>query len=517
LIAACFLPPSRNQSGMRANSLHRLLATICFIVGGVATAEAARPNIVFILADDLGINDLGCYGRKEHRTPHLDALAREGVRFTSAYCAQPICSPSRAAILTGKAPARLHLTTYLPGRPDAASQKLLHPVMNQQLPLGEVTLAEALQREGYATACVGKWHLGGQRFLPTAQGFEFYHPGQANTTPGEDEGGKGEYDLTRSAMRFMETNRARPFFLYLPHNSPHIAYTARSNVVARNQAAFESVYAAVIETLDETVGLLLKKLDDLGLRTNTIVVFTSDNGGLHVREGGHARVTHNSPYRAGKGFLYEGGVRIPLIVRWPGQFEPRTTDVPVINTDWFATVLELIGGAPVQGDGQSFAAVLRTGKAKARTLYWHFPHYTNQGSRPGGAVRDGDWKLIEHYDTGRAELYNLRLDVGETNDLAVTERSRAERMQGMLAAWRRAVGAQTNVPNPDFEPALYKTLYEDTDVSRYEPSRADAAMHERVRLWRRAMNAAVAKEGRQDDSRPSRGQPSVRQERKQSE
>ena len=464
-----------------------------------AAAEAARPNIIFILADDLGINDLHCYGRKEHNTPNLDQLARDGMRFTASYCAQPICSPSRAAIMTGKAPARLHLTTYLPGRADAPSQKLLHPKINQQLPLDHTTMAEALKKEGYATACIGKWHLGGNDFSPTVQGFDVYHPGQANTKPSATEGGKGEYDLTRAAMSFMETNRTRPFFLYLPHNTPHIAYTAKTNLVTKNAKAFEPVYAAVIESMDDTVGLLLKKLDDLGLRTNTIVIFTSDNGGLHVPEGGHQRITHNAPYRAGKGYLYEGGTRVPLIVRWPGRVPAgQVTDTPMVNTDWLPTSLELIGVTVPSGlDGQSFSSLLLTGRAPAtaRTLFWHFPHYTNQGSRPGGAVRDGDWKFIEHYDNGRAELYNLREDIGEMTDLSGREPGRVDAMRAKLAQWRTGVGAQTNLLNPDFRQDLWANLYETFDPTLYNPAEANAEMRAKILTWRRQMNAVLPKEG----------------------
>ena len=484
----------------------------CALWVSAGLAQAAKPNIVLIIADDLGINDLGCYGRADHNTPHLDQLAREGTRFTSAYCAQPICSPSRAAVLTGKAPARLHLTTFLPGRPDCPSQKLLHPTINQQLPLAEVTLAEALKKEGYVTAHIGKWHLGGKGFLPTDQGFDVYHPGRPNTKPTQGEGGKGEYDLTGAAMQFIETNRSRPFFLYLPHNSPHIAYSAKSNLVARNAKGFEPVYAALIETLDDSVGLLLKRLDALGLRTNTIVIFTSDNGGLHVPEGGHEKITHNTPFRAGKGFLYEGGVRIPLIVRGPEIVPARVTATPVINTDWLPTLLELMGARVPSGlDGKSFATLLSGDAVESRSLFWHFPHYTNQGSRPGGAVREGDWKLIEHYDTGRAELYDLKNDVSETTDLAAREPARVEALKAKLAAWRISVGAQTNSLNPSFTPALYKTLYEDTDVSRHEPLKADAAMQKQVLAWRKQMNAVVPREGRPNALLPPQSRPSIRQ------
>jgi arylsulfatase A len=457
-------------------------------------AGPAKPNIVFILADDLGINDLACYGRTEHHTPHLDRLALAGTRFTSAYCAQPICSPSRAAILTGRHPARLHLTTYLPGRPDCPSQKLLHPAMRQELPLEERTLAECLKAGGYVTACVGKWHLGGKGFGPLEQGFDFYHPGQAVTKPSATEGGKGEYDLTAAAERFIETNRARPFFLYLAHNSPHIPYAAKTNLVEKNRGPLEPVYAAVIETLDDTVGRLLARLDQWGLTANTIVIFTSDNGGLHVPEGPHRTITQNAPFRAGKGFLYEGGLRIPLMVWWPGRVPAgRVVEAPVTLTDCLPTLLELAGlPLPPNLDGLSLAACL-TGQAQPprRAFFWHFPHYTNQGSRPGGAVRAGDWKLIEHYEDSRLELFNLAGDIGETNNLAGKEPGVANNLQARLAAWRQAMSVQTNVPNPTLDPSLYRQLYLETDVSLYNAAHADAGARARVQEWRKGMDAVL--------------------------
>jgi arylsulfatase A-like enzyme len=459
-----------------------------------ADAPAKRPNIVFILADDLGINDLGCYGRTDHHTPHLDRLARDGARFTAAYAAQSVCSPTRAALLTGKAPARLHLTTFLPGRPDCPSQKLLHPKINQQLPLEETTLAEYLKGAGYATACVGKWHLGGAGFLPTDQGFDLYHAGRATTTPSATEGGKGEYDLTAKAVQFIEANRDRPFFLYLAHNSPHIPYAAQAARVRANAGAFEPAYAAVIESLDDCVGRLLTKLDALKLADNTVVVFTSDNGGLHVPEGPHDRITHNSPYRAGKGFLYEGGIRVPLIVRWPGHVPAgREEGTPAITTDWLPTLLELAGlTAPAGLDGISLAGLL-TGQAKTaqRPLFWHMPHYTNQGGRPSGAVRSNHWKLLEQYEDGSAELYDLAADPGERTDLAGREPNKVRELRDLLARWRRDAGAQMNEPNPAFDTSLHRPLYVSLDPSRYDPAKADAAELERMRAWRWQMNAVV--------------------------
>ena len=472
----------------------RLLIAILLVIVSERPVGAG-PNIIFILADDLGVNDLACYGRKEHNTPNLDRLAHDGIRFTASYCAQSICSPSRAAILTGKAPARLRLTTYLPGRTNTASQKLLHPVINQQLPLRELTMAEWFKTNGYVTACIGKWHLGGKGFLPTDQGFDFHHPGVATTRPGENEGGKGEYDLTGTAIGFIETNRARPFLLYLAHNSPHIPYSARKELVHRNRDAFEPAYAAVIESLDDCVGLLLRALDAYGLRTNTVVIFTSDNGGLHVPEGPHKRITDNSPFRAGKGFLYEGGLRVPLIVRWAGHVPGgRVVDTPVVNTSWFATLCELTGVTPPSDlDAPSFAPLLFRKTTSPTRTFWHFPHYTNQGGRPGGAVRDGDWKFIVHYDTNKPELYNLASDISETRNLAAENPGRAREMHRWLSAWIESVNAQTNTPNTGFDPVLFRQLYEDVDVTRHVPLKAGSRAHARLLKWRKQMNAVIPK------------------------
>ncbi|MBI5687088.1 MAG: sulfatase [Verrucomicrobia bacterium] len=483
---------------MRAKRLAGWMWLIAALVSSnvclAAESSPPKPNIVFILADDLGINDLGCYGRREHHTPHLDAMAAAGMRFTSAYCAQPICSPSRAAIMTGKNPARLHLTTYLPGRPDCPSQKLLHPVIRQQLPLEEKTLAEYLKPAGYVSACIGKWHLGGKGFGPAEQGFDVVYAGRPNTTPSETEGGKGEYDLTAQALKFIEENRSRPFFLYLGHNTPHIPYAAKEPLVAKNRKAFEPVYAAVIETMDDVVGLVLATLDALGIAGNTLVIFTSDNGGLHVPELKHEKITHNTPYRAGKGFLHEGGLRIPLIVRWPGRVPAgRVVTSPVVNSDWAPTLLEMCGLPVPSGlDGVSLAPLLAGGDAPRRALFWHFPHYNNQGGQPDGAVRDGDWKLIEYYE-GRIELFNLARDASELNNLAASQPERVKQLRAKLAAWRDATGVQTNTPNPKFDAALHRALYEDMDVSRYNASTADASEFARVLEWRKQMDAVVPK------------------------
>ena len=471
-------------------SSHWLPSTL----GQPLTAQAVPPNIVFILADDLGVNDLAVYGRKDHHTPNLDRLAADGLRFTTAYVASPICSPSRAAIMTGRAPARLHLTTFIPGRADTPAQRLLHPPMRQELPLEEQTLAERLRAIGYATAMIGKWHLGGAGFEPTNQGFDVYHPGQATTKPSEIEAGKGEYDLTAAATRFIDANRSRPFFLYLAHNNPHIPFqSARPALIEANRTAFEPAYAATIQTLDDSVGRLLTHIDAAGLRDRTIVIFTSDNGGLHMPEGPHPRVTHNTPFRAGKGYLYEGGLRVPLIVRGPGIASRRVIDTPIVNTDWLPTLLELAGKpAPKALDGMSQAALLRTGKAAStsRTFFWHIPHYTNQGSRPAGAIRNGRWKLVEHYDDARLELFDLQTDAAETRDVSATNVERMAALHRRLRDWRLSVRAQENRPNAAVEMDLYRRIYVDFDSTRFDPLHADEAAWKAAVTWRQLMNEA---------------------------
>ena len=479
---------------MVSKRLATLLAVLFASAFGSVQAADRPPNVVVILADDLGVNDLHCYGRKDHNTPNLDKLAASGARFANAYAACSVCSPTRAALMTGKSPARLHITTFLPGRPNTAAQKVLHPDIQQKLPLEEVTIAEHFKAAGYATGCFGKWHLGGKGFLPSDQGFEQFEAGTANTTPSETEGGKGEYALTARAIKFLTEQKEKPFFLYLPHNTPHIPYKAKDELVKKNAEAFEPTYAAVIESMDECVGKVLNSLDELKLAENTIVVFTSDNGGLHVPEGPHARITHNTPYRAGKGYLYEGGLRVPAILRYPGKVKAGTTvDLPVITMDWLPTLLELTGQKKVAGlDGASFANALTGGTQKARPLYWHIPHYMNQGGRPGGAVRDGNWKFIEFYDGGD-ELYDLAKDPGERVNLATKEKAKAKAYKDGLAVWRVAMDAQENAPNPNFDAGRHKALYFTIDPSQYRPATAKAEEHEQVQAWRKGMNAVLPK------------------------
>jgi arylsulfatase A-like enzyme len=464
--------------------------------GAVAGGEkpARKPNIVFILADDLGIHDLSCYGRADQPTPNLDSLAKQGLRFTNAYAAQPVCSPTRAAILTGKSPARLQLTTFLPGRPDAPSQLLLHPKIVQQLPGDARTVAEWLKEAGYATACIGKWHLGGQGNLPTDRGFDVYFPGRPNTKPSDTEGGKGEYELTAEAEKFIDSSKERPFFLYLAHNNPHVPLAARPDLIEKHKHAFNPTYAAMIETLDDCVGRIVARLAALGLSENTLIIFTSDNGGLHVLEGLLTPATHNGRCRAGKGFLYEGGLRVPLIVCWPGKAKAgETIEVPVISSDWTPTLLDAAGVKSGEAfDGVSLAGLL-AGKERPppRALYWHFPHYTNQGSRPGGAVREGPWKLIEHYEDGRCELFDLEKDAGETTDQSGREPGRVAELRGKLEKWRRDLKVQENQPNPAFNGKLWQRLYGELDVSRLTAEASATALAKKLEPWRALMNAVI--------------------------
>lgn len=441
-----------------------------------AAAAEARPNIIVILVDDLGWADVGCNGSTFYQTPRIDKLAREGIRFTAAYAAGPVCSPTRASILTGRHPARLHLTDWLPGRQDRPSQKLLKAEIQRQLPRDEITIAEALNKADYVSASIGKWHLGGLGFSPRDQGFDVNIAGDssgspltyfgpfrrgARVMPGLEASRAGEYltdRLTEEAEGFIEANRDKPFFLYLAHYAVHIPLTAKQELVKKYEGLPASgpqtntMYAAMIESVDESVGRILRKLDELNLAERTVVFFTSDNGGLSVTEGPHTPATSNAPLREGKGYLYEGGIRSPLIVRWPGKIRAGVENVPVSSVDLFPTILALAGiEAERPLDGVSLLPALLESKPLDReALFWHYPHYSNQGGEPCGAIREGDFKLIEFFEDGRLELYNLREDIAEKRDLARANPRKADELRVRLEAWRRSQGAQMMEPNPDY-------------------------------------------------------------------
>jgi arylsulfatase A-like enzyme len=432
-------------------------------------------NVVVILADDLGARDLGCYGSVYHDTPNLDRFAQTATLFTQAYAACPVCSPTRASILTGKYPARLKLTDWIPGRKQWPSAKLLTPSFEQQLPLPETTLAEALKPSGYISASIGKWHLGGVGFLPTEQGFAINLGGTEKGSPpsyfppyripGLEQRFDKDYltdNLTSRAEQFLEEHRGDPFFLYLPHFAVHTPLQAKEALVDKYEqrarvvrSQSQSVYAAMLESLDEGVGRILKKLDDLKIADRTAVFFLSDNGGLRFEGRSQTPVTDNAPLRAGKGHLYEGGIRIPFMVRWPGVTRGgRTSRRPVSTVDLMPTVLDLLGVRGPQMDGVSLAPLLR-GEIEAgrRDLFWHYPHYSNQGGVPGAAIRREDYKLIEFYEDRRLELYHLTTDPSERRNIVKREAALARELHAALKAWRSSVNASMPTENPDFDAA----------------------------------------------------------------
>jgi arylsulfatase A-like enzyme len=440
-------------------------------------AWAAKPNVIVILADDLGAVDLGCYGSTFHKTPHLDRMAKEGLRFTRFYASCPVCSPTRAALLTGKNPTRLGITDWLPGRADNPQQPLARPKIPQQLPLEEVTLAERFKAAGYATAHVGKWHLGGDGFGPEKQGFDrniagdhtgtprsYFAPfrNKQGVMPGLEKAPEGQYltdRLTDDALAWMAEPRDRPFFLYLAHYAPHTPMRAKKDLIAKYPAGTavgkqaNGTYAAMLESLDESVGRILEHLRKTKQDANTWVIFTSDNGGLATLEGPSTPATFNGPFREGKGHLYEGGIRVPCLVWRPGTVKPGVTDQLAITADLVPT---LLAGCDVplkeKLDGVDLAAVLAGKKVERGPLFWHYPHYANQGSRPSACIHDGEYKLIEFYGEERRELFHVSKDIRETRNLAGDQPERVATMAAKLEAWRKEVGAKRPTPNPDYRP-----------------------------------------------------------------
>jgi arylsulfatase A len=460
---------SRKQIGM----LIVAGVLLCVGTGSLKSAPSPRLNVVLILADDFGWTDLACYGSKLYSTPNVDRLAREGVRFTQAYSACTVCSPSRAALLTGKYPGRLHVTDWIPGLPPE-NPKLLVPDWTKHLPLEEISLARAFKSAGYATASIGKWHLGGEEYYPEKQGFDlniagteapspktYFAPYNIATLP---EGPTGEYLTDRLAVeadKYLEAHKDKPFFLYLPHFAVHLPVQGKQNLIKKYRALLRpdilqtnAGYAAMVESLDEAVGQVRSKLDELKLTDKTIVIFASDNGG-------RVPTTSNLPLRVGKGSCYEGGTRVPLIVFWPGVTKANSVcETPVIGTDLYPTLLEMVGEAKAARkgvDGASLVPLLRgTGKLKRDELFWHYPHYQHYqlgGTTPYGAIRKGDFKLIEFFDDMRVELYNLKDDIGEQHNLAAQMPEKVDQLRNRLHAWRKEVGAQMPTRNPNYDPS----------------------------------------------------------------
>ena len=515
------------------------LAVPCFVAQSpAAPSQSRKPNVLIFLVDDLGWSDLACYGSSFYETPNIDALARQGVRFTDAYATCHVCSPSRASILTGKYPARVKLTDWLTGRKDYSFQRLKSARIHQALPLDEVTLAETLKRHGYRTGHFGKWHLGEASTGPLDQGFDVQVP--RNWYKGWPKAGyhapfkldglagdTGDYltdRLTDEAIQFIEDQRGEPFFLYLSHFAVHDPIQGRADLVKKYQqrrsqllpgeTAFilegnpdaETVFtraelirtldqeayaeyrvlpnrmvkvkqrqdnpqfAAMVESVDESLGRVVAKLKARDLEQDTIIIFTSDNGGMSAANFGNPRrvvdpdkldlaySTSNLPLRGAKGWLYEGGVRVPLIIKWPGQGEAGSVcREPVIGTDYYPTILDMVGLArmPQQHiDGRSLAGLLLGERTLSRDgLYWHFPHYSNHGMQsPGGAVRSGKYKLLEYFENNSIQLFDLDSDLAEQHDLSKTHPEIASQLLKKLHQWQRDVGAEMMEPNPQFRP-----------------------------------------------------------------
>ncbi len=455
--------------------------------GGVLLANEKGPNVLFILVDDLGWSDLGCYGSTLYQTPNIDRFATEGMSFSAAYAAS-MCSPSRASIMTGKYPARLGITTWIGDKqPDNFNKNTKHlpPRYVDRLPLEEVTIAETLREHGYATQLAGKWHLGPERFFPEDQGFDINRGGVNWSAPNGgkryfspygnkrlEDGPDGEHlpdRLAGEAIAFMkeQSEAGRSFFAYLPFYSVHVPLMApadliekyqrkdlpedryRDGVVRKDYLAVQNnpIVAAMVEAMDRAVGKVLTSLTELGLDDDTIVIFTSDNGGTNH--------TSNAPLRAGKCHLYEGGIRVPLIMRWPGKIEPGSSCSEMVSfTDFYPTILDLLDLPllPDQHlDGISFAPLLDGADSLPRdTLYWHFPHYMRD--EPSSAIRSGDWKLIEFFEDDRLELYNLEEDLGEHVNLVAKHPDRVKHLHKRLKLWRQSVDAAMLTENPNYDP-----------------------------------------------------------------
>lgn len=489
-----------------------MIIGLMLLAGGVSWAmepkPGKKPNIVFFLIDDLGYTDLGCYGSTFYETPNIDELAKRGTVFTQAYAASAVCSPTRATILTGKHPARLKITDWI--GPDVwhVKGKMKTPAIQEFLPLEEVTLAETLKAQGYSTCFIGKWHLGKSEFYPDKQGFDhniggndcggppmyfspytnpdFVKAGWDGYLPNIKPGPEGEYltdRLTDEAINYLDTVGNRPFFLYLSHYAVHVPLRAKEELVKKYRAKAagirvkdlpefvsdinrslsravqnHEVYAAMVQSMDESVGRVLKKLDQMGVSDETIVVFTSDNGGLgnsnfqkdNYKFSAFDVPTSNSPFRTGKGWYYEGGIKVPAIVYLPGAISNGSTSaVPIFSADFYPTLLQLCG-IPLQPqlhmDGESFAGIFegKAGKLAGRALYWHYPHYHSNGETPTLAIRKGRYKLIQRYENQDFELYDIVADISEKKNLVKKLPRVKQDLLADLEHWKKSL--QVDLP-----------------------------------------------------------------------
>ena len=474
-------------------TLLRIPVLLCVLFCSIEATAAKQTNFLFFLVDDMGWADIGVNGSKFHETPHIDRLAATGMRFTQGYAACPVCSPTRASIMTGRHPVRVDITDWIPGQSNRATNKLLHPQDRNNLAHDEVTIAEQLKKHGYQTFFAGKWHLGSEGHWPEDQGFDIniggHHRGSPPggyyapwTNPALKSKKNGEYlteRLTEESVKFLEKRDAnKPFLLYLSYYNIHTPiqpykkridhYTAKAAKIFKGKTPTQKEHegttrmrqdnaalASMVAAVDDSVGTLLGKLKELKLDENTVVIFFSDNGGLSTRGGKRFGPGCNLPLRASKGWLYEGGVREPTIIRAPGVTKPGSVShKPMVSMDFFPTMLEL-AGLPAQtklhADGQSLVSQLKGNDSGSRTLYWHYPHYHGSSWKPGAAIRDGDWKLIEFYHHEKIELYNLAEDIGEQKNLAASHPQKAVELRAKLVAWQKQLKAKMPLPNPAYQ------------------------------------------------------------------
>lgn len=538
---------------------------------GRAAAAPQRPNVIFFLVDDLGWSDIASFGSRFYETPNIDALGRDGVRFTNAYTTCHVSSPARASILTGCYPATINMTDWLPGRREFPFQQLRNVEVNQDLPARVPTIAETLHDNGYHTAIIGKWHLGETGSTPEEHGFDMHIPhGYLKGWPARGymapfgmngfDGEKGEYltdRLTDEALRYIEKNRNEPFFLFMSHFAVHDPIQGRADLVEKYRKKLRSMppselppfilegnpddpdpasaeellrclddpayaphkalphrrvkikqiqdnveFAAMVESMDESMGRIVAKLKELGLYENTVIVFFADNGGMSAANyGGPNRVilpeqldmAYSSsmlPLRGGKGWMYEGGLRVPMVVKAPGS-KSGDCDEPVVSVDFYPTLLSLTGTPLPRGnraEGVDISPLLRKKKMKDRPIFWHFPHYSNHGLQsPGGAVRYGDYKLIEYYENGTVQLYDLSKDISEKHDLAARMPEKVEELKRMLHEWRESVGARMMPENPNFDARIAAKREAEVCPDRWWPmfTQYDGGLFgERVDLWR---------------------------------
>ena len=449
-------------------SLLIIIVISVFIIS--CSKKETPPNFVFILVDDLGWADVKCNNPNSfYDTPNIDKLAQSGVRFTNAYSANPVCSPTRAAIMTGKHPNRVNITDWIPGD-DPKNRPLLGPQDSDRLALEEITIAEKLKEKGYKTGFIGKWHLGGEGFYPENQGFDiniggcdkgsppggYYSPYK---NPKLKDGPEGEYltdRLTDESIKFISENKENPFFLYLAFYTVHRPIEASKKYIekylqkrkelihptdefSREDSAWtkleqeNAIYASMVEAMDDNVGRILETLKKEGLDKNTWIIFTSDNGGLSTLENKSAP-TSNEPLRAGKGWCYEGGIRVPLIIDGPGIInDGKVVEQPVVSMDFFTTILNIAGIGHEKNDGENLFPVLTENNQLQRDeLFWHYPHYHGSGWKPGSAIRKGDWKMVVHYENNKAELFNLADDPGEKNDISAQNPDKLSELKTIL-------------------------------------------------------------------------------------